>query len=47
MTAVGYLGDPATLSEQHREQEPSLRTWRSLSEFVYSRMWGETSPLAR
>jgi len=35
MIAVGYLGDPETLSEQRRQAELAPRTRRPLAEFVF------------
>jgi nitroreductase len=45
--AVGYLGSPEMLSEDRRNQETAARSRKSLSEFVFSRTWGEASALVR
>lgn len=45
MFALGYLGDPETLTERHRDSELMARNRRPLSEFVFSESWGMTSPL--
>lgn len=45
MFALGYVGDPAGLSDSHREQEMSVRLRRPLPEFVFGARWGETSTL--
>jgi hypothetical protein len=42
---IGYLGDPATLSEKRRESELAPRTRRSLEETLFTRTWGESSPI--
>lgn len=43
--ALGYLGDPQTLSEEHRIKELSIRTRKPLEDFVFAGCWGQTSPL--
>jgi len=45
MFAIGYLGDPETLNDRHREGERSARARRPLAEFVFGAQWGEPSPL--
>jgi len=45
--AVGYLGSPEMLSEDHQKQETAARSRKPLSEFVFSRTWGETAALVR
>ncbi len=43
--AVGYPGDPESLSQKLRDREVAPRTRKSLSEFVMSGHWGHTSPI--
>jgi nitroreductase len=43
--AVGYLGDPAILSDGKREAEESPRSRRSLDEFVFGDDWDAPAPL--
>ena len=43
--AVGYVGEPAMLSEKRRKQEVRERRRRPLNETVFSGSWGEPSPL--
>lgn len=38
--ALGYLADPAELSEEKREKEYSSRTRKPQSEFVFHARWG-------
>lgn len=45
MFALGYVGDPSGLSDNHREQETSPRLRHPLPEFVFGASWGETSTL--
>jgi nitroreductase len=45
--ALGYLGDPKTLSERLRQRENSPRTRKPLENFVFSGRWNQTSPLVR
>ena len=45
MFALGYLGDPQQLADNHREQELAARARRPLQEFVYSEKWGDPSPV--
>ncbi len=47
MLAIGYLGDPATLSEQNRDRELTARSRKPLEEIVFGQRWGEPSPLLR
>lgn len=47
MLALGYLGDPASLPEQRREQELTRRTRKPLREIVFSGTWGNPSDLVR
>jgi nitroreductase len=44
--AVGYAGDPDTLSEKLRERELAPRKRKPLSRFVFSRSWGHAAPIA-
>ena len=43
--AIGYPGDPNSLSQKLREREVAPRTRKPLSEFVMSGRWGHTSPI--
>jgi nitroreductase len=43
--ALGYLGDPLSLSEQLREREMAARTRKPLKEFVFTGNWGQSSPV--
>lgn len=43
--ALGYPGDPETLSQKLRDREVASRTRKPLAEFVMSRRWGHTSPI--
>ena len=45
MMVVGYPGDPAILSERLRERETQPRVRKPLSEFLYSAIWEQPSPL--
>ncbi len=45
MLAIGYLGDPATLSEQNRSREVAPRQRKPLGELVFGELWGQPSPL--
>lgn len=45
MFALGYLGDPAHLAENHQEQELAPRRRRPLQEFVFGDKWGDPSSL--
>ena len=42
--AVGYRGDPASLSEDLRERELAKRTRKSLHDFVFTGQWGRSAP---
>jgi nitroreductase len=43
--ALGYLGDPNTLSERLLQREQAPRTRKPLEQFVFSGNWNQTSPL--
>ena len=43
--AIGYQGDPASLSDELRERELEPRTRKPLSAFVFSGKWGNSAPL--
>jgi nitroreductase len=43
--AIGYPGDPESLSQKLRDREVAPRTRKPLSEFVMSGRWGHTSPI--
>ena len=43
--AIGYPGNPESLSQKLRDREVAPRTRKSLSEFVMSGHWGHTSPI--
>jgi len=45
--ALGYLGDPQTLSEQYLQRELSPRTRKPLENFVFSGNWNQISPLLK
>ena len=45
--AVGYRGDPASLSEDLRERELAKRTRKSLHDFVFSGQWGRSAPFTQ
>lgn len=47
MLAVGYLGDPESLSEQRRQQELTPRVRKPLDEFVFTGTWGHASPIVK
>lgn len=42
--ALGYPGDPQSLSEKLRDREVAPRTRKPLSEFVMTAHWGHTAP---
>jgi len=42
--ALGYLGDPNTLSERLHQREKSPRTRKPLQDFVFSGRWSQVSP---
>lgn len=46
MIAIGYQGDPDSLSDDLRKQELGDRSRRSLDAFVYGAAWGEVSSIA-
>jgi nitroreductase len=43
--ALGYLGDPTTLSERLQQRENAPRTRKPLERFVFSGSWNQVSPL--
>lgn len=43
--ALGYIGNPETLSEKLLQREQALRTRKPLEEFVFSGSWKNASPL--
>jgi nitroreductase len=43
--AIGYPGDPATLSEQMQKGETGPRERRPASSFVFTGHWGNASPI--
>ena len=43
--AIGYPGDPQSLSEKLRDREVATRTRKPLTEFVMSGRWGHTSSI--
>lgn len=43
--ALGYIGDPQTLSEKLLQRTLAPRTRKPLENFVFSGRWNETSPL--
>lgn len=43
MVALGYLGDPAQLADNHRESELKARERRPLTEFVFGAQWGDVA----
>ena len=42
--ALGYPGDPQNLPERLRNRELAPRERKSLTEFVFTGRWGQTSP---
>ncbi len=44
--ALGYPGDPNSLSESHRRTELAPRTRKPLEQFVFTERWGHPAPLA-
>jgi nitroreductase len=44
--AVGYPGDPRSLSEPLRRRESAPRTRKPMDQFVFSGQWGQPSELA-
>jgi hypothetical protein len=45
--AVGYPGDPQSLSDGLRDRELAPRVRKPLQEFVFTGHWGNISPLLR
>jgi nitroreductase len=45
MIAVGYVGDPDSLTEDQRLKELSVRQRKTIDQFVYGAKWSEISPL--
>jgi nitroreductase len=43
--AIGYPGDPESLTQKLRDREVAPRTRKLLAEFVMSGRWGHTSPI--
>jgi nitroreductase len=43
--AIGYPGDPESLTQKLRAREVAPRTRKLLAEFVMSGRWGHTSPI--
>jgi nitroreductase len=43
--AIGYPGDPSSLSETLRQREEAPRTRKPLESFVFSGSWNQKSPL--
>ena len=43
--ALGYLGDPQTLSDKLQQRENSPRTRKPIEQFVFSGSWNQASPL--
>ena len=43
--ALGYPGDPESLSERLKKRELAPRERKPLAEFVFAGCWGKTSPL--
>lgn len=43
--ALGYLGEPKTLSERLLQRELAPRDRKPLKEFVFSSQWNESSPI--
>ncbi|MDZ8054708.1 MAG: nitroreductase family protein [Aulosira sp. ZfuCHP01] len=43
--ALGYLGDPQTLSQRLQQRELAIRTRKPLETFVFSGRWNQVSPL--
>jgi len=42
--AIGYKGDPMSLSDQQRERELAPRQRKPLREFIFSGKWENPSP---
>jgi nitroreductase len=47
MMAIGYLGDPSTLTPEQQQRETAPRQRKSLAEFVFGGKWGRTSDWLR
>jgi nitroreductase len=45
--AIGYPGDPNSLSQKLQDRENAPRTRKPLTEFVMSGRWGHTSPIIK
>jgi nitroreductase len=45
--ALGYPGDPSSLSDHLKERELAPRSRKPLDSFVFSGKWGEVSPLVK
>ncbi len=43
--AIGYPGDPATLSDELRRRELALPSRKPLSAFIFSGAWGKAAPV--
>ncbi|QIR35429.1 nitroreductase family protein [Tolypothrix sp. PCC 7910] len=43
--ALGYLGDPQTLSERLQQRELALRSRKPLETYVFSGSWNQVSPV--
>jgi hypothetical protein len=43
--AIGFPGDPSSLSQKLKDRENAPRTRKPLTEFVMSGRWGHTSPI--
>ncbi len=43
--ALGYLGDPQTLSEKLQQREANSRSRKPLEKFVFSGSWNQASPI--
>jgi nitroreductase len=43
--AIGYPGDPQSLSEELRKRELAARTRKPLDSFVFTGSWGNSAPL--
>jgi len=45
--AIGYQGDPASLSPPLKDREIAPRTRKPIAEFVMAGQWGHTAPFAK
>jgi nitroreductase len=45
--AIGYAGDPASLSEEMRKRELAPRQRKPLDSFVFTGQWGKSLPLQK